>query len=230
MLLQVNNLNKAYKKSEDVLKNLNFSMNSDERVAIIGRNGVGKSTLLKIVSGLLIPNEGSILFQNLDLLKKPELRKEIGFVFTEPIFYESLTVEENLIFIASLYKVKSIKNTVRERMKKFNIYDFRQKKISSLSSGMKQKVQICASTIHNPKLLIMDEPFNKLDSLSLEFLYEFILNFDGGILFTSHDKEHIYNLATNILVLKDKEISPGMEHPNKNVSHTDFYKWYDEIL
>ncbi|KFM95159.1 ABC transporter ATP-binding protein [Bacillus clarus] len=230
MLLQVNNVKKAYKKSEDVLKNISFHMDSYERIAIIGRNGIGKSTLLKIVSGLLIPNEGEILFQKQDLLKNPTCRKDIGFVFTEPIFYESLTVEENLIFLASLYKVNSIKHTVTKKMEIFNIYDYRQKKISALSSGMKQKVQICAATIHNPKLLIMDEPFNKLDSLSLEFLYEFILNFEGGILFTSHDKEHVYNLSTKILVLKDGEISHGMEYPKEVISHTDFYKWYDEIL
>ncbi|PEU79606.1 hypothetical protein CN386_11985 [Bacillus cereus] len=230
MLLQINNVKKAYKESAYVLKDISFDMNYQERVAIIGENGVGKSTLLKVIAGLLIPDEGEVLFQNKNLLNTPKSRHDIGFAFTEPIFYENLTVEENLIFLASLYKLRSIKKVVTDKINEFNINKYKNTKISALSSGMKQKVQICAATIHNPSLLIMDEPFNKLDSPSLNFLYSFISHFDGGILFTSHDKEHIYTLATKILVLKDGEMLYGMDYPSKVKSKVDFYEWYDSAL
>ncbi|MCQ6527836.1 ATP-binding cassette domain-containing protein [Bacillus mycoides] len=230
MLLQINNVKKTYKESAYVLKDICFDMNHQDKVAIIGKNGVGKSTLLKVIAGLLIPDEGEVLFQNNSLFNTPTSRRDIGFAFTEPVFYENLTVEENLIFLASLYKLSSIKKIVKDKINEFNIHDYKNIKISALSSGMKQKVQICAATIHDPKLLIMDEPFNKLDSPSLNFLYSFISHFDGGVLFTSHDKEHIYTLATKIFILKEGEIFYGMDYPSKVKSKDDFYEWYDSAL
>ncbi|MCX0369103.1 ATP-binding cassette domain-containing protein, partial [Clostridium perfringens] len=161
-LVEINNISKNYGK-KNVLNSIDFVINNDDKIYLSGINGSGKTTLLKIIAGIILPSKGKVLFNKKTLFQTPELRKNIGYMTTEIMFYETLTVKDNLKMFAALFNLEDINSIVKRTIERFELTSYQDSLISEISSGMKRKFQIAAATINSPKLLILDEPFNTLD-------------------------------------------------------------------
>lgn len=200
-MLQVLDCYKSYNE-RDILKGVTFSVSSNEKVALVGKNGAGKTTLLNIISGVSSPTKGSVLFNNKNLFEFPQLRRHIGFASTEPILYEKLTSFENLELIGSLYGVRQ-QSSIFRAAKEMDLTSYLDKQVAILSTGMKKKLHLATALIHQPDLLLLDEPFNGLDTESVDRFVTVLNNFNGAILFTSHRADLVLNVADRIICLDD---------------------------
>lgn len=190
-LVKVNDLTKMYGYNH-ILKDINLTVYDKDIIYLSGENGAGKSTFLKLMAGLIHPTKGQILYKDDSLFDNYFYRKKVGYMTTESMYYESLTVIDNLRLIGNLYKVKNINNRIEQLIKYFQIDYFSDKKLSEISSGMRRKFQIAASIIHNPQILYWDEPFNTLDEQTINLVKKVMTNYT--LIFTSHDQ----NLSKSI--------------------------------
>ncbi len=145
--------------------NVTLKARGGELVAILGPNGAGKSTLLSIMSGALEPDEGEVLVNGLSIHKHPEARATVGFVPQEYGFLEELTVMENLVYAASLYGMgfMEARAKARELLEELGLKDFEKRKAKQLSGGLKRRLSIAMGLIHEPSVLLLDEPTTGLD-------------------------------------------------------------------
>lgn len=160
-VLEVENLKKSLGKRE-IIKNISFSIEEGEIFGFLGPNGAGKTTTIRMLVGLIHPNEGSIKICGYDLKKDTEKAlKEVGAVVENPELYKYLTGRENLMQIARIRKIP--KESVEETIKLVGLENRIDDKVRKYSLGMKQRLGLAASLLSNPKLLILDEPTNGLD-------------------------------------------------------------------
>lgn len=202
-IVQVSNISKSYGRKE-VLSNISFNIYTGDKVYLQGNNGVGKTTTLKILAGLLHADSGNVLYDGKSLYDHPYLRKHVGYMTTEPMFYEMLSVEDNLLLIGALYKIPYLKQRVNHVIQEFQMEHYRSELLSEISSGMKRKFQIAASIIHEPKLLILDEPFNTLDTDTIEFIKKIIKR--NTVIFTTHDKTLGSAISTRKLLIHNNKL------------------------
>lgn len=169
IMIEIKNVSKSYKKGIKVIDNLNLEIKDGEIFGFLGPNGVGKTTTIKMMTGILDIDEGDILIDNISIQKNPvEAKKKFGFVPDSPDMFIKLKGIEYLNFIADIYEVpQDIRETRIESLsKKFGIYDVLNNKIQSYSHGMRQKIVIIGVLLHNPKNWIIDEPMTGLDPSS----------------------------------------------------------------
>lgn len=161
------------------LRDISFC--AEGKIAVFGHNGAGKSTLAKILAGILKPTSGRVEIFGLEPAKSPELRRQIGVVTHNPMLYRELTVKENLDFYAKIYGAKDW-GIVRDLMleKKLN------SRVSDLSKGFIQRVAIARALLAKPKLLIFDEALSGLDAESCEVVLRILHEFDGTLIFSTH--------------------------------------------
>jgi heme exporter protein A len=178
-----------------ILENVSFSLNEGTAFAITGKNGSGKSTLVKILCGVLSPTRGSVEFTvEGKKIPYPDYYPHIGLVSPYLNMYEEFTAEENLSFIA---KVRNLDGSWHERgemlLKEFGIYDHRKKEVRYYSSGMKQRLKYCAALLHQPELLVLDEPSSNLDRFGIEAVRKFmgIQKQQGILIFATNDAEDL---------------------------------------
>ena len=176
--VELKNVTKRYNEIVAV-KNFNLTISTGEIFGLLGPNGSGKSTTLKMLLGLVTPDEGSVNVLGLDALKQPvEVKRLVGYVPESANLYEFLTGIEYLDFIADIYGVptEEKKQRITEYLKALQLEGREGDMINSYSDGMKKKISLISAFIHKPKLLILDEPLNALDPRSArivkEFLYE----------------------------------------------------------
>lgn len=211
--LEIKNLYKAYGK-KSVLKNLNLRVYKGEVFGFIGRNGIGKSTTIDCIIGLKDQNKGNILVLGNDTKKKPLICKQhIGYVPSEPITYEMMSGVEYLKFIASSYKVKSndFNKKYKELLSKFSMTNSdMNRKIREYSHGMKQKICLMASLIHNPDIWILDEPSVGLDIVVYKTLLNIIKEFalSGKTVFvTSHNIDLVKACCDRVAIINDGNVN-----------------------
>ncbi len=199
MLLDVKNLTVKY-ASFVAVNSLSFSVNN-EIYCLLGPNGAGKSSTLKAIMNM-VPFEGEIKI--LDRSNKDkEVKNLVGYVPEQVILYEYMTPAEIFSFVASLRKINDL-NRINALIRAFSLENYMNTPIASLSMGNKQKVSIILSLLHEPKLLILDEPFNALDVLSVKVLKEIILNHvkaGGGVLFSTHIMEVAEKICNRIGII-----------------------------
>lgn len=202
MILQVQNIHKSYGKHH-VLKDVTFSMNKPEIVALVGPNGSGKSTLLSIITNLLSADKGEVTVLN-RTNKDPEIFKEISFMQDNSVLYDYLTGYDHLQFIADLQGLT--KRQILDNADRIGITSYLHKTVGSYSLGMKQHLLLAMATLNNPKLLILDEPLNGLDPTSAIKVRNLLieLNNEGTtILLSSHNLGEIDRITSQVLFLKN---------------------------
>lgn len=205
----INDLHKAYGKKE-VLKGLNVSVKKGEVFGFIGKNGAGKSTTIDCMIGLKNFDSGSIIIDDLDIKQFPlEVKSKIGYVSSEPTCYEMMSGKEYLEFIASSYNMiqSSFDNNYTFLVEKLSMTpQDMDKKIMEYSHGMKQKVCLMASLIHNPSLWVLDEPTVGLDIMVYDMLLKMIVEFakNGKTVFvTSHNLDLVGRVCDRVAIIND---------------------------
>lgn len=216
-MIDIRNLSKSYSKgSIKAVDSLNLKVNPGEIFGFLGPNGAGKTTTIKMMVGLLNPDEGSISINGHDTWEHPlEAKKNIGYVPDNPDVYERLTGIEYLNFMADVYRVPSDlrKDRVKHYLEMFNLTDAASDLIKSYSHGMKQKIVLTGALIHNPALWILDEPMVGLDPKSAHLLKEEMRRHcDNGntVFFSTHVLEVAEKLCDRIgIIHKGKLIAIG---------------------
>ena len=214
MSLIIKNLNKNFKDYR-VLNNISLELKKGEITGLLGVNGAGKSTLIRILAGYYDDWDGQISMNGLNYKKNlKEIKKITGYLPENNPLYKEMYVEEYLKFIISLYRIK-VEN-YNEIIEKTGLSDVLKKKISTLSKGFKQRIGIASSIIHNPLLLLLDEPISGLDPLQLNEIRGLIKDLSKNkiILFSSHILQEIDLVCDKIIIINKGEIILN-EYKNK---------------
>ncbi|WP_407269770.1 ATP-binding cassette domain-containing protein [Radiobacillus sp. PE A8.2] len=195
------------------LKHVSFTVEKGQVVGLLGENGAGKTTLLRSIATLLTPTEGSITVEGYDTTKQPdEIKKRIGVLFGgETGLYNRLTARENLEYFAAMYGLSKHETKVRidDLATMFGMRDYLNRKVGGFSKGMRQKVAIARTLIHNPDIILFDEPTTGLDITSSNIFRQFIhqLKQDGKtIVFSSHIMEEVSTLCDSVAMMHKGEL------------------------
>lgn len=211
-IISVSDVHKSYTKNSETIRGVNFDVAEGEIYGLLGPNGAGKTTLMLMIATLLEPTSGTITITGLDTRKDAlEIHKRIGFLTTEIKLDPQSTPNKLYDFFAELYDIP--KDEIRDRKAlqfgTFGITPFADKKISELSTGMKQKVSIAISLIHDPQVIIFDEPTNGLDILTSKQVTDYLkkLRSEGhSIILSTHIFSVAEELCDRIGVLVDGKI------------------------
>ncbi|MEH7124794.1 ABC transporter ATP-binding protein [Bacillus sp. JJ1773] len=206
-VVTVKGLKKAFKDLE-VIKGLDFTLRKGKCIALLGANGAGKTTTLQMLSGLMMPTSGSIVFDGLE--KGADFRKWIGYLPQHPVFYEWMTGREFLEYagrLAGLQKSESKKRT-DELLEMVGIAEAKNRRVGKYSGGMKQRLGIAQAIIHKPKLVMLDEPVSALDPFGRREVLELLekLKKETTILFSTHILNDAEEVCDEILFLHNGEI------------------------
>ncbi|ENH96220.1 ABC transporter ATP-binding protein [Gracilibacillus halophilus YIM-C55.5] len=203
-MLQVEHLTKHFGQT-NIIDQLSFSIEPGEIVGLVGENGAGKSTLLQLLATISKPTSGSIALHGLSYqndLKK--VRKQIGFVPQDIAVWDTFTVEENMIFFEKLAWNHRSKEELHNLCQDMNLFQWKQR-VSTLSGGMKRKLNLAISLIHQPNLLLLDEPTVGIDLKSRieigQYLRRRAKEEQTMILYTSHDLDEIQRLCDRVLLI-----------------------------
>jgi sodium transport system ATP-binding protein len=215
-MIEVKNISKVFnehKKNEVIaVNNADFSVENGEILGLLGPNGAGKTTTLRMIATILKPTSGNIIVSGGCVNKEPEMvRKHIGFLTGETKLYDRLTVRETLSYFGRLYGIEEItlNKRIDELLVMFELTAARDTRIATLSEGMKQKVSLGRTIIHNPQNLILDEPFTGLDI----FARREVTNFMKGareqhkcIIFSTHVMSEAEELCDRIAIIHGGKI------------------------
>ena len=199
MKIELKNVTKKFDKIE-VIKNTNIVFESGHIYGLHGRNGSGKSVLMKLICGFYMPTTGEILFDNVNFNAKNEYPKDLRAVIEKPTFFPDLTGYENLKVLARIQN-KITDEEILESLETVNLIHEKDKKYSKYSLGMKQKLAIAQAIMEDPKVLILDEPFNGIDRNSVKKIKKILLEEKNNgklIIITSHIKDDIESLSDYI--------------------------------
>lgn len=189
-----------------IIKDFSFSFELGKRYLVLGANGSGKTTLLKVIAGLWRPTSGSVCYRGQNIADlNGSYTKEIGFLSHELGLYEELTGLQNLQFFAELYGVPQPQARALEFLELFGLRFFAHEKVKCYSRGMKQRLVIAKALLHNPKILLFDEPWAGLDLRGTELLMEVMLSAlpsEGLLILSSHDPELGWRTADEFLYLE----------------------------
>lgn len=208
MLVEVENLSKKY-HSQEVVKNLTFSMDKGEIVGFLGPNGAGKSTTLKIITGCIPADKGSVRINGIDLGENPIAAKyQLGFLPEENPLYTEMYIPEYLEYVAGIYRLERPQESIDEVIRQTGLQKEINKKIAHLSKGYKQRVGLAQALIHRPGLLVLDEPTSGLDPNQTEEINQLLLSLsrEQGILFSSHTLSEVATICTRIILIHQGEI------------------------
>ena len=235
-ILEIIDLKKSFGEKQ-VLKGINLKINKGSIIGYIGPNGAGKSTTVKIIMGLVTGYTGEIRIFGEDISKDDgSYKKKIGYVPEVPEIYDSLTGKEYLTFIAQLYDIDYDKadNKARKLMDILGIADVYEKRISSYSKGMKQKLILISSLIHDPEILFLDEPLSGLDANSVMIIKEILsyLAKEGKTIFySSHIMEFVEKISDRIILINNGEIvaDGNFEELKSNYKESSLESIFNEV-
>jgi ABC-2 type transport system ATP-binding protein len=203
MSINVSNLTKIYGKQKAV-NDISFNVSDNEIVGFLGPNGAGKSTTMKILTGYLSPESGTATVNGIDVIKNPlEAKKVTGYLPEgNPLYYE-MYVREYLEFIATIHHLRSAKNRIEEVIDLTGLRPESNKKTGQLSKGYKQRVGLAAALIHDPKVLILDEPTTGLDPNQIIEIRQVIkdLGKNKTVLFSSHILQEIESICDRVIII-----------------------------
>jgi len=178
-----------------VLAPLDLDVGEGDFVVVTGPNGSGKTTLLRVLAGLVAPTAGE--------LELGVDRSELGLLAHEPLVYRELSALENLELFGRLYRVPERRERIGMLLERYGLWDVRQERAGSFSRGMTQRLALCRALLHEPRLLLLDEPFNALDAEGVELLQRELgtLRAERTVVIATHEPERLAPLATGRLAL-----------------------------
>ena len=235
MSITVNSVSKSY-KSQKALNNISFSADKGQIIGFLGPNGAGKSTMMKIITGYIKPNSGEVFVDEIDVLKNPiAAQKVIGYLPEHNPLYTEMYVREYLQFHAAIYKVA--KSQIEDCIEKVGLSLEVNKKIHQLSKGYQQRVGIAAAILHNPKVLILDEPTTGLDPNQIIEIRALIqeLGKNKTVLFSTHIMQEVEAVCDRVIIIKKGEILVDkkleeLQDSKQQIIEVTFNISFDEVI
>ncbi len=226
-MINLESISKAF-EYRTVLKNVDLDVQPNQSVFLCGINGAGKSTLLRIAAGLLQPDRGAVRICGRDMAAHPEIvAPSLGFISHKSMIYADLTVTENLLFFARLYALPNPKKRVEQILDELDLADYRCDRAAILSRGMMQRLSIARALIHQPSVLLADEPFTGLDAKASAHLAEVLSDFcraDRALLMTTHDAALGLKCCRRVVVLHQGNLV--FDAPSNGIDPAAFAKDY----
>lgn len=210
-MIKLNNISKSFKAIK-ALNDVSLEINKGEFFGLLGPNGAGKTTLMNILIGYLSTDSGSVNINGQEVNgKELKFRSELGFVPQSVALYGDLSAEENLKFFGSLYNIDSsnLKNNINEYLNAVGLYERRKDTVKNFSGGMKRRLNLIAALLHQPKVLLCDEPTVGVDPQSRNAIFDFLekLNKEGlTIVYTTHYMEEAERLCNRVAIIDNGKI------------------------
>ena len=235
MSINVISVSKKY-TTEKVLDTVSFSADKGQIIGFLGPNGAGKSTMIKILTGYIKPNSGKVFVDEIDVLKNPiAAQKVIGYLPEHNPLYAEMYVREYLQFQAAIYKVA--KSQIEDCIEKVGLTLEANKKIHQLSKGYQQRVGIAAAILHNPKVLILDEPTTGLDPNQIIEIRALIQEFGKikTVLFSTHIMQEVEAVCDRVIIIKkgqilvDKKLEE-LQDSKEQIIEVTFNTSFDEVI
>lgn len=236
MSIKLTSISKIY-GSQKAVNNISFKAGKGEIVGFLGPNGAGKSTTMKILTGFIQPNEGTVFVSGIDVIKNPiEAQKKIGYLPEHNPLYLDMYVREYLQFHASIYKIA--KGKVNDTIEKVGLTIEAHKKIEQLSKGYRQRVGLAAAILHDPEVLILDEPTTGLDPNQLVEIRQLIkeLGKDKTVLLSTHIMQEVEAVCDRVIIINkgefviDKPISELKTGKEQVIKVTFDYKLEEQFI
>ena len=200
--IQTRRLTRNYGRVKAVA-GLDLTIQSGERVLLVGPNGSGKTTLIKLLATLIKPTSGELFVHGLDALKHDaSIRSAMGVVLHEPLLYGRLTAAENLRFYARMFGVSSSGSRIQVLAEQLELTDLLGKRVDSLSHGQRKRVALLRAVLHDPDILLLDEPDSGLDRNALDLLFDFCKNQPRTIVMSTHNLDNGLAIADRAIFLK----------------------------
>ena len=237
MSIKVENITKLYGKQK-ALNNISFEIGSGEIVGLLGPNGAGKSTIMKIICSYITQNEGNIEVCGLNSIEEAiDSKNKIGYLPEHNPLYLDMYVKEFLSFISDIHKLKNKKERIDEMIRITGLTPEKNKKISALSKGFRQRVGIASALIHDPEVLILDEPTTGLDPNQLKDIRNLIkeIGKTKTIMLSTHIMQEVEAICDRVIIIKQGEIVVDstiskLIDSNEIYVEIEFEKAIDEIL
>jgi len=207
-ILKVENLCKTY-SSKIALKNISIAINKGSIYGLIGQNGAGKTTLIRILNQIIEADMGSVFFNGLPMTSEDV--KNIGYLPEERGLYKNMSIEEQALYFGQLKGMtkKEAKDQLNYWLKRFDILSWKKRKVQDLSKGMSQKVQFIITVLHQPSLLILDEPFSGFDPINAQLIADevkYLAKQGTSIIFSSHRMESVTDMCDALSLIHKGEI------------------------
>ena len=208
--IEVINLSKSY-KSKQVVNNINFKINENEIVGLLGPNGCGKTTTIGMILGLLKPTSGQVLINGIDIEKnKISLLHKMNFISPYIELPKKLTVKQNLTVYGKLYNINNLNDRIDYLSNKLRLNNLLDKITGELSSGQKNRASLAKALINEPTVLLLDEPTASLDPETGDFIRTFLENYKKekkiAVLLASHNMDEVKRLCGSVLMMNDGNI------------------------
>lgn len=235
MSITVSQLSKNY-GAQKAVNDISFTVNKGEIVGFLGPNGAGKSTTMKMITGYLTPDAGIIEVAGINAQLHPiAARKKIGYLPEANPLYTDMYVREYLQFVANIYHVKNSKSTIEELLVTVGLSQEAHKKIAELSKGYRQRVGLAAALVHDPEVLILDEPASGLDPNQIVEIRQVIkaLARNKTILFSSHIMQEVEAICDRVIIInKGNIVANDSLHnlQNINVANEQILVQFDQIV
>ena len=202
-MLEVKNISKSFYR-KIALDDVSMTVNSGEIFGLLGPNGAGKTTLIRIINRIIEPDKGHIRFKG-DIMTQQHL-SQIGYLPEERGLYRSMTVEDHALFLGQLRGLSKndVKRQLEYWLERFQITDWRKKRIEELSKGMAQKVQFICTVLHEPSLLILDEPFSGFDPINVELIKQELIEMRAKgktIILSSHNMRSVEEICDRVALI-----------------------------
>ena len=233
---KLENIEKSFGNNK-ILENISFSLKKGEIISFVGKSGVGKTTLFDILAGFEKATKGKIFLNEIDITEK---EKNISYMMQKSLLLEHLTVLQNICLPLTLQKInkKTAIEICENMLNKFELLEHKNKYPIELSGGMKQRVSFLRAYLKKADLMLLDEPFSALDSITKHYMYNWFKNViekrENTIIFITHDIKEALNLSDKIFVLSGKpaKIVYSLNIAEKCINENSelFNKYYNEIL
>jgi heme exporter protein A len=230
LAVDVQGLKKSY-GLKPILRGIDFVLPQGQRMALLGANGTGKTTILRILAGLSRPSAGTVRITGLDLLRDAQrIRHRVGLVAHQPYVYEELTVLENLLFFARLYSVEHAQERTHTLLARVGLEKRARERVGALSRGQVQRLAWARALLHDPHLLLLDEPETGLDQEGQQLIDMLLAEHrtrGGSSIFTTHQLDRALALSDSIVMVRQGRVA--YQQASASLSLSDLQRAYSEV-